>query len=180
MFDGMLGFDCLMGCSPTRSTLGRGRRIEGGTCSRPAINQYPQRYCSDILAEGVPGQRVGDSLQNARLPKDCRKTAETCLEVLGGAWSWGDDSHSRNRRPRRLQRRGDTHWNRNGRLLDDFDLGLCLKPLNMISFSISHHKPRTSIFPHAKCIPRRADHDAALKTAVRPIFEEKLTNIARK
>ena len=47
----------------------------------------------------------------------------TC-EVLGGAGSCGDGSHSRNRRPRRLQRRGPTHWNRNGRLFDDFELHL--------------------------------------------------------
>ena len=55
-----------------------------------------------------------------------------------------------------------------------------LKRLKMMSFSISHHKPRTSISPHAKCIPRRADHDAALKTAVRAIPIAKLTKIARK
>ena len=36
MFDGMLGFDCLMGCSPTRSTLGRGRRIIWN--AKPKVN----------------------------------------------------------------------------------------------------------------------------------------------
>ena len=50
----------------------------------------------------------------------------------------------------------------------------------MISFSILHHKPRTTISPHAKCIPRRADHDAALKTAIRAISTAKSTNILRK
>ena len=43
-----------------------------------------------------------------------------------------------------------------------------------------HPKPRTSISPHAKCIPRRTDYDAALKTAVRAIPIEKLTKIGRK
>ena len=49
-----------------------------------------------------------------------------------------------------------------------------------MSFSILHHKPRTAISPHAKCIPRRADHDAALKTGNFAIPFAKLSKISRK
>ena len=55
-----------------------------------------------------------------------------------------------------------------------------LKRLKMMSFLILHPKPRTAISPHAKCIPRRADYDAALKTAVRAIPAKKLAEICRK
>ena len=55
-----------------------------------------------------------------------------------------------------------------------------LKRPKMISFSISHHNPRTTISPHAKCIPRRADHDAALKTGNFAIPFAKLSKISRK
>ena len=84
---------------------------EGRARAARGLTTWFKRGSTHIYAETLDG-RSGQESPTGR------------LGVLGGVGSYGDDSHSRNRRSRRLQRRGPTHWNRNRRLSNDFELGL--------------------------------------------------------